>query len=199
MATPNIILPEKGKRNVLITSALPYVNNVPHLGNVIGSVLSADVFSRFSKLRDRPTNSTRNTRRSTTGSKLPLITLGEQLRSSRLSSHKTSSQSYTRRGIWRNGQRPSHTVRSTNPSLQTASLRARVPSVNTMMREVTNAISVVVFWIHLSSSILIARSMGRLQFLEKRLISSCYSTKHNPPLRNGSQSQASKEHGHKTA
>ncbi len=39
-------LPEAGKRNVLITSALPYVNNVPHLGNIIGSVLSADVFSR---------------------------------------------------------------------------------------------------------------------------------------------------------
>ena len=55
MATPKIILPEKGKQNILITSALPYVNNVPHLGNVVGSVLSADVFSRFSKLRDRPT------------------------------------------------------------------------------------------------------------------------------------------------
>jgi len=40
------ILPEPGKRNILITSALPYVNNVPHLGNIIGSVLSADVFSR---------------------------------------------------------------------------------------------------------------------------------------------------------
>jgi hypothetical protein len=40
------ILPEKGKKNVLITSALPYVNNVPHLGNIVGSVLSADVFSR---------------------------------------------------------------------------------------------------------------------------------------------------------
>lgn len=40
------ILPEEGKRNILITSALPYVNNVPHLGNIIGSVLSADVFSR---------------------------------------------------------------------------------------------------------------------------------------------------------
>lgn len=39
-------LPEPGKRNVLITSALPYVNNVPHLGNIVGSVLSADVFSR---------------------------------------------------------------------------------------------------------------------------------------------------------
>lgn len=54
-STADIILPEKGKQNVLITSALPYVNNVPHLGNVVGSVLSADVFSRFSKLRDRPT------------------------------------------------------------------------------------------------------------------------------------------------
>ncbi|KAH3776086.1 hypothetical protein DPMN_177499 [Dreissena polymorpha] len=40
------VLPEKGRRNILITSALPYVNNVPHLGNIIGCVLSADVFSR---------------------------------------------------------------------------------------------------------------------------------------------------------
>ncbi|TAQ91439.1 hypothetical protein B7494_g193 [Chlorociboria aeruginascens] len=55
MAATNIILPEKGKQNILITSALPYVNNVPHLGNVVGSVLSADVYSRFSKLRNRPT------------------------------------------------------------------------------------------------------------------------------------------------
>ena len=39
-------LPKKDKRNILITSALPYVNNVPHLGNIIGCVLSADVFSR---------------------------------------------------------------------------------------------------------------------------------------------------------
>ncbi|KAK8124512.1 uncharacterized protein PG998_000271 [Apiospora kogelbergensis] len=43
MATPNVILPEKGKENILITSALPYVNNVPHLGNIIGSLLSADI------------------------------------------------------------------------------------------------------------------------------------------------------------
>lgn len=39
-------LPKSGQDNVLITSALPYVNNVPHLGNIIGSVLSADVFAR---------------------------------------------------------------------------------------------------------------------------------------------------------
>jgi hypothetical protein len=29
-------LPIPGERNVLVTSALPYVNNVPHLGNLIG-------------------------------------------------------------------------------------------------------------------------------------------------------------------
>ena len=38
------------KKNVLITSALPYVNNVPHLGNLIGCVLSADVYARFCRL-----------------------------------------------------------------------------------------------------------------------------------------------------
>ncbi len=34
----------------LVTSALPYVNNIPHLGNLI-QVLSADVYSRFCRLR----------------------------------------------------------------------------------------------------------------------------------------------------
>jgi hypothetical protein len=29
-------IPIPGKRNVMVTSALPYVNNVPHLGNIIG-------------------------------------------------------------------------------------------------------------------------------------------------------------------
>lgn len=32
------VLPIEGKRNLLITSALPYVNNVPHLGNIIGCI-----------------------------------------------------------------------------------------------------------------------------------------------------------------
>lgn len=34
----------------LVTSALPYVNNIPHLGNLI-QVLSADVYSRFCRLK----------------------------------------------------------------------------------------------------------------------------------------------------
>lgn len=44
-------LPRSDRRNVLITAALPYVNNVPHLGNIIGAVLSADVFARYCRLR----------------------------------------------------------------------------------------------------------------------------------------------------
>ena len=34
----------------MITSALPYVNNVPHLGNIIGCVLSADVYARYCRV-----------------------------------------------------------------------------------------------------------------------------------------------------
>ncbi|MFP4112061.1 MAG: methionine--tRNA ligase [Candidatus Woesearchaeota archaeon] len=37
------------KNKILVTSALPYVNNVPHLGNIIGCVLSADVYARFAR------------------------------------------------------------------------------------------------------------------------------------------------------
>lgn len=44
-------LPVPGQRNVLVTSALPYVNNVPHLGNIIGCVLSADVYARYCRQR----------------------------------------------------------------------------------------------------------------------------------------------------
>lgn len=46
---PKVVLPKIGERNILITSALPYVNNVPHLGNIIGCVLSADIFARYAR------------------------------------------------------------------------------------------------------------------------------------------------------
>lgn len=46
------LLPQEGVKNILVTSALPYVNNVPHLGNIIGCVLSADVFARYCRLRN---------------------------------------------------------------------------------------------------------------------------------------------------
>ncbi|MEM3220977.1 MAG: methionine--tRNA ligase [Saccharolobus sp.] len=36
---------------ILVTAAWPYVNSVPHLGNLIGSILSADVFARYARLK----------------------------------------------------------------------------------------------------------------------------------------------------
>jgi len=41
---------ERSTKRRLITSALPYVNNIPHLGNLL-QVLSADVFARFCRSR----------------------------------------------------------------------------------------------------------------------------------------------------
>src|SRR5580693_5953907 len=37
----------------LITSALPYINGVKHLGNLIGSMLPADVYSRYLRARGK--------------------------------------------------------------------------------------------------------------------------------------------------
>ena len=34
---------------ILITSALPYINGVKHLGNLAGSMLPADVYARFKR------------------------------------------------------------------------------------------------------------------------------------------------------
>ena len=38
---------------ILITSALPYVNGVKHIGNLIGSLLPADVHARFWRQQGR--------------------------------------------------------------------------------------------------------------------------------------------------
>ncbi|XP_076178929.1 methionyl-tRNA synthetase 1 [Ptiloglossa arizonensis] len=50
--SPYPVLPKKGEKNILVTSALPYVNNIPHLGNIIGCVLSADIFARYCRQRN---------------------------------------------------------------------------------------------------------------------------------------------------
>ncbi|MCR9271212.1 MAG: methionine--tRNA ligase [Hyphomonadaceae bacterium] len=39
------------KRRILITSALPYINGIKHLGNLAGSMLPADVFARYQRLQ----------------------------------------------------------------------------------------------------------------------------------------------------
>jgi len=40
---------------ILITSALPYINGIKHLGTLAGSMLPADVFARFQRARGRET------------------------------------------------------------------------------------------------------------------------------------------------
>jgi len=40
---------------ILITSALPYINGIKHLGNLAGSMLPADVYARFQRSRGRET------------------------------------------------------------------------------------------------------------------------------------------------
>ncbi len=40
----------KISERILVTCALPYVNNVPHIGNIAGSHLPADIFSRMCRL-----------------------------------------------------------------------------------------------------------------------------------------------------
>ncbi|MCI4643855.1 MAG: methionine--tRNA ligase [Hyphomonadaceae bacterium] len=41
---------DTGTRRILITSALPYINGVKHLGNLAGSMLPADVYARVMRL-----------------------------------------------------------------------------------------------------------------------------------------------------
>ncbi len=38
---------------ILITSALPYINGIKHLGNLVGSMLPADVYARFQRQRGK--------------------------------------------------------------------------------------------------------------------------------------------------
>ncbi|MFP4568092.1 MAG: methionine--tRNA ligase [Candidatus Woesearchaeota archaeon] len=42
----------KLEKKILVTSALPYVNNIPHLGTMV-CIISADVYTRFLKLQEK--------------------------------------------------------------------------------------------------------------------------------------------------
>jgi methionyl-tRNA synthetase len=48
-------MPASTSQRVLITSALPYINGVKHLGNLAGSMLPADVYARFQRALGRDT------------------------------------------------------------------------------------------------------------------------------------------------
>lgn len=42
-------------KTILITSALPYINGIKHLGNLVGSMLPADIFARYCRMRKAQT------------------------------------------------------------------------------------------------------------------------------------------------
>ena len=42
----------KAKNKYIVTSALPYVNGIKHLGNFIGSLLPADIYARYLRAQD---------------------------------------------------------------------------------------------------------------------------------------------------
>ncbi len=39
------------KKNILVLCALPYTNAIPHVGNIVGSHLPADIFARYCRLK----------------------------------------------------------------------------------------------------------------------------------------------------
>ncbi len=43
--------PPEERRRVLVCCALPYTNAVPHVGNIVGSHLPADIFARYCRLK----------------------------------------------------------------------------------------------------------------------------------------------------
>ena len=46
---------KRTKERVLVLCALPYTNAVPHIGNIVGSHLPADIFARFCRLKGAET------------------------------------------------------------------------------------------------------------------------------------------------
>src|ERR1700730_3611149 len=47
--------PSSVRRRVLVLCALPYTNAVPHVGNIVGSHLPADIFARYCRLKGHET------------------------------------------------------------------------------------------------------------------------------------------------
>ncbi len=45
----------KRKQRILVLCALPYTNGIPHIGNLVGSHLPADIFARFCRLKGAET------------------------------------------------------------------------------------------------------------------------------------------------
>ncbi len=65
---------------ILITSALPYINGIKHLGNLAGSMLPADIYARFSRMKGRDVLYTCATDEHGTPAELAAASAGQSVR-----------------------------------------------------------------------------------------------------------------------
>ena len=84
---------------ILITSALPYINGIKHLGNLAGSMLPADVYARFQRARGRETLYICATDEHGTPAELGAAALGQDVRSYCDDQHQIQRDLYAGFGI----------------------------------------------------------------------------------------------------
>ncbi|MDO8322154.1 MAG: class I tRNA ligase family protein, partial [Phenylobacterium sp.] len=84
---------------ILITSALPYINGIKHLGNLAGSMLPADVYARFQRSRGRETLYICATDEHGTPAELGAAALGQDVRSYCDDQHQIQRDLYAGFGI----------------------------------------------------------------------------------------------------
>ncbi|MBP7814564.1 MAG: methionine--tRNA ligase [Phenylobacterium sp.] len=84
---------------ILITSALPYINGIKHLGNLAGSMLPADVYARFQRARGRETLYICATDEHGTPAELGAAVLGQDVRSYCDDQHQIQRDLYAGFGI----------------------------------------------------------------------------------------------------
>lgn len=84
---------------ILVTSALPYVNGVKHLGNLAGSILPADVYARFQRLRGRDVLFVCGTDEHGTPAELAALDAGQPIAEYCARQHATQAEIYRRLAI----------------------------------------------------------------------------------------------------
>jgi methionyl-tRNA synthetase len=84
---------------ILITSALPYINGVKHLGNLIGSLLPADVHARFRRQTDDEVLFICGTDEHGTPAELGAIEAGQDVRAYCDAQHAIQADVYRRFGL----------------------------------------------------------------------------------------------------
>ncbi len=83
----------------LITAALPYINNVPHLGHIVGSHLPADIFARYCRSKGYETVFVGGTDENGSTSEIAALSLGVPLEKFSDKLHKEHKKIYDWFGI----------------------------------------------------------------------------------------------------